>query len=52
MNWQNRERVIHEKLFDTLSRPLSKATSTASISRNPFPATSHSPLSPSHRGEV
>ncbi|WKY13626.1 hypothetical protein Q1695_004452 [Nippostrongylus brasiliensis] len=26
MNWQNRERVIHEKLFDTLSRPLSRST--------------------------
>ncbi|KJH50339.1 hypothetical protein DICVIV_03533 [Dictyocaulus viviparus] len=25
MNWQNRERIIHEKLFGTLSRPLSRA---------------------------
>ncbi|VDO35760.1 unnamed protein product [Haemonchus placei] len=28
MNWQNRERVIHEKVFDTLSRPLSRAATT------------------------
>uniref|UniRef100_A0A1I7WCP2 Uncharacterized protein n=1 Tax=Heterorhabditis bacteriophora TaxID=37862 RepID=A0A1I7WCP2_HETBA len=30
-NWLNRERVIHEKLFDTLSRPLSRVTNNEDL---------------------
>ncbi|CAD6193219.1 unnamed protein product [Caenorhabditis auriculariae] len=34
VNWTNRERVFHEKVFDTLSRPMSRASKKDSVSPN------------------